>query len=64
MTKKEIQDCQNLEELAAAHNEIDSLLEEGKISLNEHIELIAQVMITYHELEQDSYCDIDASWEG
>ena len=60
---QEIKDCQNLQELANIHNQIDDLLEQGKITLNQHCELISQVMITYHELELCQF-DGDASWEG
>jgi len=54
ITKTEIENCQDLSELALMHNEIEEQLEEGVISLEKHIELISYVMDTYHQLEFES----------
>ena len=63
VTIEQIQNAQNLQELANIYNAIDDLLEEGKIDINQYYELIKQVMNTYHELELCQF-DGDCQQEG
>jgi len=63
VTIEQIQNAQNLQELANIYNAIDDLLEEGKIDINQYYELVKQVMNTYRVLELCQF-DGDCQQEG